>query len=68
MNLNLNYQGYEKYLFLEELYSDSSQDSLLVQSEIKELPLNKEALKVYENVYTEFDGFFKTLDNYSIKY
>lgn len=46
------------------LYSDNAQDQLFIQARGGSLPLNRNVLNVFCEVYTEFAGFFKNIDDY----
>jgi serine/threonine protein kinase len=50
------------------LLSDNAQDFLHVRYQSNALPLNRETLTVFStDVYSEFDGFFDNIKNYSFK-
>lgn len=49
--------------FLEYMYSDRAEDILFVQNNVSALPVNKSVLELYEQVYTEYEGFFNDIDH-----
>lgn len=51
--------------FLDFLLSDNAQDQYFVQNWTGKLPLNANALKLVEDIYIDFSGFFKNLSNYT---
>lgn len=52
--------------FLEFMYSDSAQDIIFIQNNISALPVNKNVLELFEQVYTEYMGFFNEVDSYKL--
>ena len=50
---------------LQYLLSENAQDQLHIRNQSGALPLNKTILKLYGNVYQEFDGFFTKIESYS---
>ena len=52
--------------FIETLYSDSAGDTLFIQINTYSLPVNKNDLEVYEQVYSEYEGFFDSINIYKL--
>lgn len=52
--------------FVETLYSDSAGDKLFIQVNTSVLPVNKNDLTVYEEVYPEYKGFFDAIDTFKL--
>jgi len=53
--------------FLEFCYIDSNQAKLFIDNQTGALPLNRNALAVYEKYFAEFKGFFENIDKYNIR-
>lgn len=52
--------------FLEFMLSDNSQDYYYIRNQYEALPLNKNALEVYADVYAEFEPLVENMDVYVI--
>jgi len=47
------------------MLSDNAQDYLHIRNHSDALPINKDVLNVFCNVYNDFDGFFINIDDYN---
>jgi serine/threonine protein kinase len=52
---------------LEFFLSDNAQDHLFIQQRSGAVPLNKQVLQEYCAVYSDFDGFFTSIDKYTFE-
>ncbi len=53
--------------FLKFCYSDNAQDNLFIMNQTGALPINKNALEVYEKYNKEFSGFFEDINKYDLE-